>query len=148
MIKDYELTCLISLKIDEIERNSTIENINNLIKGKEGTIIKVNPVSEVILGYPIKKEEKACLAVFTFTCENEHLAELKKEIEKDQNILRCLLKERSIKKMISLSRKRDKKEEKVELKDIDKKIEEIFSPAGDTIKDIPSEVNPKNNELQ
>lgn len=126
MIKDYELTCLVSAKIDEIERDSTIENINNLIKEKGGAVIKANPISEVILGYPIKEEEKARLVVFAFTCENQNLAGLKKEVEKDQNILRCLLKEGLVKKTISPPRKRGKKEEKVELKDIDKKIEEIF----------------------
>jgi ribosomal protein S6 len=148
MIKNYELICLISAKIDEIERDTVIENINKLVKEKGGEIMKTSSAPEISLGYPIKKQEKARLIVFNFKYENQNLAGLKKEIEKDQKILRCLLKQESVKKIISPPRKRGKKEEKVELKDIDRKIEEIFNPAGDTTKNIPGEVNLKNNEPQ
>jgi len=145
MIKEYEFVCLISAKINEIERDTVIENINKLVKEKGGEITKTSPASEISLGYPIKKQEKVQLVVFNFKCENQNLADLKKEIEKDKNILRYLLKNESVKKMISPLRKRNKREEKVELKDIDKKIEEIFNPAG---KNVTSEVNPKENESE
>jgi len=135
MIKKYELTCLISAKIDEIERDTVIENISKLIKEKGGEITEtnINP-KDVVLGYPIKEEEGAQLVVFNFKYESPDLTEIKNEIEKDQKIIRCLLRKSPSKRMIPLRRRAIKKEEKVELEDVDKKIEEIFNPKKDELK--------------
>ncbi len=132
MIKKYELTCLISARIDEIERDTVIENISKLIKEKGGEITETNINSkDVVLGYPIKKEGGAQLVVFNFKYENPDLTDLKKEIESDQKIIRCFLRKSPSKRMIPLRRRTTKKEEKVELEDVDKKIEEIFGSVGE-----------------
>ncbi len=126
MNKKYELICLISVRIDEIERDTVIENISKLIKEKGGEITETTPASEVSLGYAIEKEEKAQLVVFKFEYTNPDLTELKKEVESDKRIIRCFLRKELVKKIIPSSRRTTKKSEKVDLKDIDKKIEEIF----------------------
>jgi len=133
MIKNYELGCLISSKLDETERETSIQNIKDLIEEKGGEAIKISSSREVVLGYPINKETKAHLVVFVFNNCNESLTELKKEIEKKLNVLRCFVKKISRTKIEPVPQKRSSikrtiKKEKVELKDLDKKIEEIFNP--------------------
>ncbi len=125
--KNYELSCLVSAKIDATDKETVIENINKLIKEKGGKITKTNPVSEISLGYPIKKEEKAHLAVLNFQYENQDLSGLRKEIESEPKIIRCFLRQTPVKKIIPFSKRKSRDKEKIELKDIDKKIEEIFN---------------------
>jgi|AntAceMinimDraft_18_1070375.scaffolds.fasta_scaffold03029_3 ribosomal protein S6 len=133
MIKNYELSCLVSSRIDEIERDTIIENINKLAQEKGCEVLKPISISEVTLGYPINGEEKVQLLVLNFKYENTDLMDIKKEIEKDKKIIRCLLKKISPEKKMHIHKRKPKlKEEpkqkgKVELKDIDKKIEEIFN---------------------
>lgn len=141
MNNKYELICLVSAKIDEIERDTIIENISKLIKEKGGEITKMAPSSEVSLGYTIKKENKAQIVVFKFEYTNPNLIELKKEIESDKRIIRCFLRKELIKKIIPSSRRTTKKSEKVDLKDIDKKIEEIFNSAS-----VPSSTEKKSSD--
>jgi len=129
MNKKYELICLISARIDEIERDTVIENINKLIKEKGGEITETTPASEVSLGYAIEKEEKAQIVIFKFEYENQDLTELKREVESDKKIIRCFIRKKFVKKIIPSSRRTPSKNKKVELEDIDKKIEEIFSSA-------------------
>jgi len=154
MNKKYELICLISARIDEIERDTVIENINKLIKEKGGEITETTPASEVSLGYAIEKEEKAQLVIFKFEYTNPDLTELKKEVENDKRIIRCFLRKELVKKIIPSSRRATKKSEKVELKDIDKKIEEIFSsvPLSSSLEEKSSEeaseINIKKDELK
>ncbi|MEA3452848.1 MAG: 30S ribosomal protein S6 [Patescibacteria group bacterium] len=127
MNKKYELICLISTRIDEEERDTVIENINKLIKEKGGETIETMAASEVSLGYAIKKETEAQLVVFKFEYENLNLTEFKKEVESDKRIIRSFLRKEFVKKIIPSSRRTTRKDKKVELEDIDKKIEEIFS---------------------
>lgn len=140
MIKKYELICLVSAKIDKIDRDTIIESISKLIKEKGGEVIETGPASEVSLGYPIKKEEKAQLVVLVFGYKNQDLSKLKKEIETEQKIIRCFLREMPIKRTIPLPKRRARREEKVEteekvkIEDIDKKIEEIFNPKKNELK--------------
>lgn len=108
------------------------------------------PTDERILGYPIKKENNAALLAIDFSCEKEKIQELQKNISTEGLILRSFLKQipeynpniRSKRKPSTLiptnnedekiledniTENMSKKEQKVELKDIDKKIEEIFN---------------------
>ena len=148
-MKAYELSSLISANIDEIERDTIIENISKIINEKGGEITETSPGSEILLGYPIKDQEKARLVVFNFKYENRDLVDIKKEIEIDQKVIRCFLREAPAKKTIPLpKRKRAKREEKVELEDIDKKIEEIFNPAKDTVKEIFGKVDVEKDEFK
>jgi|AntAceMinimDraft_16_1070373.scaffolds.fasta_scaffold00706_5 ribosomal protein S6 len=129
MNKKYELICLVSARIDEIERDTVIENIKKLIKEKGGEVTEVAPASEISLGYSIKKEKNAKLVIFKFEYTNLDLAEFKKEIESDKKIIRCFIRKELVRKIIPSSRRTPNKNKKVELKDIDKKIEEIFNSA-------------------
>ena len=149
MIKHYQLVCLISALTEPTGKEQITERINRLIQEGDGKISTISSPEERTLGYPIKKEKGAILLSFDFSYDGEKMPELQKNITTEQQILRYFLKEiPKHKPYIPSARKSlfkkseseenesvaekttDKisgKEQKVELKDIDKKIEEIFN---------------------
>lgn len=149
MIKNYQLVCLISALTESAERERITEQINRLIQENGGKILIVNSPEERILGYPVKKEKGAILLTFDFSYDGEKMPELQKNITAENKILRYFLVEipkhrpyvpstrKSLFKRLeskeseniieNITEKISGKEQKVELKDIDKKIEEIFN---------------------
>ncbi|MBU1045821.1 30S ribosomal protein S6 [Patescibacteria group bacterium] len=150
MTKNYQLICLVSALAEPAEREQIIEKINRLIRENEGKILANYPPDERVLGYPVKKEKNAVLLVFDFSGDQKRIPELQKSISIEGLILRSFLKEVPEYKEWTLSRRKSaapiladnkskkltegditgnisEKEQKVELKDIDKKIEEIFN---------------------
>lgn len=131
-MKKYELTYLISPDLSEEEAKNLSNRISAFIKEKEGNVLNTsNPVKKE-LAYEIKKTLEAFLVIISFSLENTHLITLKEKIVKTKNILRHII---SIKRNIKETpiRKRFKKEiltdsnvKKVELGEIDQKIEEIL----------------------
>jgi ribosomal protein S6 len=149
MTKNYQLVCLISALTETAETEQMTEKINRLIQEGDGKTSTTNSPEERILGYPIKKEKGAILLTFDFSYDGEKMPELQKKITEEGKILRYFLKEipkhkpyipstrkpllkkiESEESEIVKEKTTDKisgKEQKVELKDIDKKIEEIFN---------------------
>lgn len=149
MTKNYQLVCLISALTDPAEREQMTEKINHFIQESEGKILTVNSPEERVLGYAVKKEKGAVLLVFDFSHNGETMPELQQKIKAEEKILRYFLKEipkhkpyvpsarKSLFKKATIEEKESiienttdkisEKEQKVELKDIDKKIEEIFN---------------------
>lgn len=133
MTKLYELTYLISPEIDEKELNSLSEKINSLIKEKGGVFKKENPALKKRLGYEINEKSVAYLKDLTFSLEAEKIEEIKKEVNSEKDIMRCFFavekptklqtKKRVPRKIIKPSPETEKK---VELKEIEKKLEEIL----------------------
>ena len=72
------------------------------------------------------QEQKSHLIVFVFNYGEKNLTELKAAIENNPCVLRSLLRRAPSLKTIPVAKKQEKRQKKVELKDIDKKIEEIF----------------------
>ncbi|MCX6737993.1 MAG: 30S ribosomal protein S6 [Candidatus Parcubacteria bacterium] len=149
MTKNYQLVCLVSALTEPTEREQITERINHLIQEGEGKVSTINSPEERTLGYPVKKEKGAVLLALDFSYDGEKMPELQKKITSENQILRYFLKEipkhkpyvpsarKSLFKKAETEEKEsiienttDKisgKEQKVELKDIDKKIEEIFN---------------------
>lgn len=153
-MKPYELTYIISSEITAEEAEAEAKNIESLIQNKEGVILKSEKPSPRTLAYPIKKQYSGFFGVLEFQLEPEHLGELKEKLQKDGKIIRHIFiiknpakiqKERRTKKkpVISpilvgaveekekvkdLSAQAGKKtNKKVELKEIEKKLDEILS---------------------
>jgi len=135
--KLYELVCLISPEINEEELATLSEKINSLIKEKGGILEKEISLIKKKLAYPIKKKSVAYLKVLNFQLENQRLEELKKEIISEKNILRLAILNKKIAKIKKERHKlpfrteitpttREKPKKKVELKEIEKKLEEIL----------------------
>ena len=156
-MKYYELTCLISPDFSSEEIKAFSQKISDFILKEEGTLGKITESFRKKLAYPIKKRKEAFLITINFnflpTADQpqirnfEKLKNLEKKLKSEEQILRYIIltkeKPREIPKRIIPSKKIIKREEeeeetaketikptrhkKVELKEIDKKIEEILN---------------------
>jgi len=136
-MKNYELNYLISSDLTEEEAKVLQEKVASFIQEEEGILNeKGNPVKKR-LAYPIEKQLQAYLVFLTFQLEPEKLASLKRKVEEEKEILRYLLiiKLKAEKTAAPRRRrpeltpkviKKTTEEKKVELKEIDKKLEEIL----------------------
>ena len=132
-MKYYELTYLISPELSEKEINSLSTEINSLIQKNQGILEKTTPVLKKQLAYPIKKKTIAYLASLNFQIKAKELEKLKKQIESNQKILRYLIltTSKAVPKTIKIPLIIKKAKEivpkkKVELKEIEKKLEEML----------------------
>ena len=157
-MNDYELTCLISSALEEKERNNLVEEIKTLITTPEGEVINLSPLSEVDLGYPIKDEIKAYMLIIDFKISNEKIEELKNGLKDKKELLRFFLIRKGKKpirtvpkrQIENISKIETGEDQKIKLKDIDKKIEEILSPSREVSEEETKEPegNEQNNELK
>lgn len=136
-MKTYELTYLISSDLSEQEAISLSTEVDLLIKEKEGFLEKNWPLLKKQLSYPIKKKTMAYLAGLNFQIKPERLEEVKKELTANPKILRYLIFVTTKEKLKTISRrikvpiitKEIRKivpPKKVDLKEIEKKLEEIL----------------------
>jgi len=124
----YEFNFLISPNLANKELDSLVEKINSLIQ--EGGKIFVNKkIQRRKLAFLIKKEGEAWLYSLKFipkeSLQKNFLKSLEKELKQKKEILRYLIlkKERKLTKEKKYFRQKPK--EKVELEEIEKKLEEI-----------------------
>ena len=144
-MKLYELTYLISPDLSEEEIKEFQKKIVSLIKEKGGILNEVGLIIKQTLAYPIKKFSQAYLTTLNFQLEAEKISDLEKKLRTENFILRYLIFSKKIQKRIvgrkpaikggkmvglSLAKKPKKidetKEKKVELEEIEKKLEEIL----------------------
>jgi len=133
-MKDYELAYLISPELSKEEVKPFQDKIISFIQNEGGVLIEnVNPVNK-LLSYPVKKQIQAYLAVLDFQLNPEKLAELEKKIKAETQILRYLIlikpKLKEIKAVLRKFVPKKAPERKVELKEIEKKLEEILGQEG------------------
>lgn len=129
-MKNYELTYLISSDLTTEESKILSEKVANFIPELSGIIDNNLEPVKIKLGYVIKKSQEAYLASVSFSLNQEKLIELKKKVESESHILRHIIivkikrKERPIKERSRVMEKT--KEQKVELENMDQKIDEIL----------------------
>jgi len=134
-MKTYELTYLISSELTDEQAGDLQNKISALIKEEGGLIAGEVSILRKKLAYPIKKQSQAYLAVVNFHLPPEKLTNLEKVLKADSQILRYLMLIKRPIKAIKKSRmmiiepkiEKPKKEKKVELKEIEKKLEEILA---------------------
>jgi len=136
-MKLYELTYLISPELSEEELKNIQEKISSLIQKEGGVLNEINFPNKKGLFFPIKKQKEAIFADLNFYLEAEKLGNLEKELKSEKKILRYLILAKPQtktpitfrKKMIGGKPTTPRKKvagRKVELKDIEKKLEEIL----------------------
>jgi len=130
-MRNYELTLIISSEIPEQDLKNLIEKISGFIIKEGGKIEKTIEPLRKKLGYPIKKKVDGFITVLIFSLVPEKLEILEKELKKENQILRYLIsiakkKEELPIKKIKITPQKTTEPKKVELKEIDKKIEEIL----------------------
>ncbi len=130
MVKFYELAYLMSPLISEAQIISLNEEIKNYIAKEGGKIEKETPATKVRLGYPIKKFEEGFLFSLDILFEGQKTKDLENEIKQKADIIRHIIFQKTQKKPTAPRKPRTPasktKPQKVELKDLDKKLEEIL----------------------
>lgn len=150
-MRNYELTLVFSgdLKAEQLTKEQ--ESIVSFIQGKGGILLNQEIRGKRALLSPIKGRKEGNLAALKFTTDPSNIEELEKRLKESQNILRflCLVSvSRKIKtktphlfepepqsrrlalpteSLPMMTRERAEGEsQKIDLGDIDKKLEEIF----------------------
>ncbi len=142
-MKQYELTYLISPELKTEEIGGLTSEISVFLQKEGGSVIKAGNPNPKTLSYQIKKQGTAFQVSLEFYSTPEGLKTFEEKIKKDSRILRYLIiikkppkkerEERKIKTDIIKEEKpsfakasEGKVEKKVELKDIEEKLEEIL----------------------
>ncbi len=127
-MRNYQLTYLINPELSEEDLKKITENINSFISGQSGLLDKSTKPEKKQLGYNIEKKKEAFLVRTGFSLKPESLEDLKNHLDSEKNILRyTITKKETIKEKPLKTRGTKKtKEEKVDLGDIDKKIDQIL----------------------
>ena len=135
-MKVYKLAYLISPEVSEDDLKTLQEKINSLIQNEEGILDEVAVPTKRELAYPIKKQTMAYLVNLSFRLDPKGLENIEKKLKAEDKILRySILIKPHIKITLARSRKLPKKVEvlpkkitkpKAELKEIEKKLEEIL----------------------
>lgn len=124
-MKYYQLTYLISPELSEGEIKKIEQDILNLLKKEEGVFDKLDSPLKRSLFYPIKKFKEAFLGSCYFFLEPERLKNFEKKLKEKKEILRYLILSEKLPKKIPTAKK-IVKPKKVEIKELDKKLEEIL----------------------
>jgi len=119
----YELAYLISPNLSETEINALEDKIISFIQEEGGVLIKTVK--------PVKKKEGNLLADLIFQIMPEKLENLEKKIISESQVLRHLILVRKKEKLATVTKKPSRfpkkiVKPKVELKEIEKKLEEIL----------------------
>jgi small subunit ribosomal protein S6 len=125
----YEFTYLISPELSKEEIKSLQEKIKSLVIKEKGVLGKINPPVRKRLAFKIKKEKEAFLDTITFSLDSENLKKIEKELKQQKQILRYLLFKKNLMKKRAkfTARTKVKPKTKVELKEIEKKLDEILN---------------------
>ena len=141
-MKTYELTYIISSALGSTESDNLRKDLEDFITSQGGTVVKSEKTLAQPLSYPIKKQSSGFFAIVTFQVAEEKIKEIKEKLEKDTNVLRHLflvkkpakeMKERRTRKAkpatptMETTEKPKKDEGKVELEEINKKLDEMLS---------------------
>ena len=132
-MRDYELTCLISSKLSEEEAKNLSAKIESLIKDEGGFSSGLKNFIRRKLAIPIKKEGQAYLFILDFHFEPDKLEIFSKSLKNMPEILRFLIEVKKVtriepfrEKILPKIKKPVAETEKVEIEEIEKKLEEIL----------------------
>ncbi|OGZ23119.1 MAG: hypothetical protein A3A08_00250 [Candidatus Nealsonbacteria bacterium RIFCSPLOWO2_01_FULL_41_9] len=134
-MKYYELSYIISATLPEEELKGLKERIISALQGQNGLLIEDNNFGKKRTAYMKGKEKPGLLFSLSFEINPEQLSDFEKKLKLENQILRYSV---SIKKQQRLFRERTrimpstsqeierKTQPKVEMADIEKKLEEIL----------------------
>jgi ribosomal protein S6 len=142
-MKLYELTYLMPIDLPEDATKALQEKINVFIADGQGTIDRIEDLLKRRLGEPQKGQRMAQLVTLNFYFAPEKLTELKKKMMAESQLLHFLILNKKPHKAVAPRRVRKivpaatvasseeaaktiEKPKKVEIKEIEKKLEEIL----------------------
>lgn len=138
-MKLYELTYLLSPKLSEEEAKNFSEKITSFVQEKEG-VLEGNPLRQKItkkkLSSPIKKEAEAYLNTLSFYFLPQEIEGLKARLDSENQILRYFILAKKplpgakvakvLPRIPKVKKEAKPTPEKVDLKEIEQKLEEIL----------------------
>ncbi|MFH1036987.1 MAG: 30S ribosomal protein S6 [Patescibacteria group bacterium] len=141
-MKIYELTYLMPQTVSEDELKALQEKIHSFITEKQGTLERIEDVVKTNLGFPIGGQRNVFSATLSFHSEPEELMDLGNKIKSEKQVLRHMIVIKKPLKIVEIRRrvphilmnetktettqKITEKPKKVEIKEIEKKLEEIL----------------------
>jgi len=129
----YELTYLLNPNLDEPK--SSIEDIVNVIQDQGAELDSKSKVEEIKLGSSIKPKlgeemlEKALIGSMEFHLEPVKVNKLKEKLYQKREVLRVMIvkkKEETTESEPQTEQQKEEEDKKVELEDIDQKLDEIL----------------------
>ncbi len=132
-MKLYELTYLISPELSPEELNFFQEKLITFLQEEKGVLIEKSKLIRKNLAYPIKKKSWAILGFLNFNLNKENLESFEKKLKAEKQILRFLIlnkklsrKPLKVPRKPLISKKILKPRKKVDISEIEKKLEEIL----------------------
>ncbi|MDO8470726.1 MAG: 30S ribosomal protein S6 [bacterium] len=135
-MRNYELSLLVNPTLEEEGIQGTLQQVTNFLQESEGIIQSQSLLGKRVLPAPVLKQNEAYLVSFAASLAPENVEQLEKKLKEVKNVLRFLLtvkKYRAVKTKAPRVRKIQKPlmkeasaEQKIELADIDKKVEEMI----------------------
>lgn len=142
IMKNYELAILVSPELQEEEMKNFLQKVSDTIQQEGGSIKEAKSPIKKKLGNEINGAKTAFFAVYDFDLEAEKLDNLKQKLKEEKSILRFMLVIKrkfkikkaprrapvrtAIEKPVAATSGAVKPKEKVELKEIEKQLEEIL----------------------
>jgi ribosomal protein S6 len=129
----YDLTYLITPEFSEKEAKDFSQKVLNLLQDQGGILENLKDPQKISLAYQIEKKKTAWLVSLSFFLASSKIQDIRNELSKNKEILRFLVFQKKLPKAkipekeemkIPLAKKPPEK--KVELKEIEKKLEEIL----------------------
>ena len=120
----YELLYIIPAPFTEKDVDGIVKKVNQLIKKFKGEIVKEQNLGNKKLAYPIKQIYKGFYILIKFTMDPSKIKELDKELKLLQEVLRHMITVAIVRK--KPEKKIDKQEEKVDIKKLGKKIDNLL----------------------
>lgn len=127
-MKYYELTYLLNPNLEQPE--SLVEELINLIKDQEGNLESKDNLEQTELGSPIKPKledeslSEVLMGTLNFHFEEDKINSLRERVEQKKGVLRTILLTKE--EQPAEPKSQQEQQEKVELEDIDQKLDEIL----------------------
>lgn len=140
-MQTYEVTYIISSHMAVEEASSVKKDFEAFLQGMGGVIVKSEKTAPLPLAYQIKKQSSGFFVTTEFQIEENQIKPLKVALEKNTKVLRHslmvkrpvkVMKERRTRKPVAVPdvpifAKSSGPVKKVQMEDIDKKLDEILS---------------------
>lgn len=124
----YDFSYLISPELSEKEVKDFSQEILGFIKKEEGVLYQKKEPIKIKLAYPIKKMEAAYFGTFNFSLDPGKIQLFQEKLKSNKKLLRFLIISQRIPKtkLAEKIKKPLRKPKKVELSEIETKLDEIL----------------------
>jgi len=90
-MRNYELMILLDPDLQEEQKTTLLDKIQQTIKTNQGKVNRVNQWGKRTLAYEIKGYREAFYIIIDFVLEPENISQLEKSIKFDEEIIRYLI---------------------------------------------------------